>query len=111
MLNYFCRRVLNPDSQHETDNSSFTTRAYRLIMWLVTLQVYQEQFRTISQYYKPSYLAMQLYWPEFIFKTQLIISLDSNKHLYLFTSVDYVTNQLPSCSCLTPQEKLCQEFR
>lgn len=73
MLNYFCHRVLNPDSQHETYNSSFTSRAYRLIMWLVTLQVYQEQFHIISQYYKPSYLAIlfafswQLYWPDFIF--------------------------------------------
>lgn len=59
MLNYFCHWVLNPDSRHETHNLSFTSRAYRLVMWIVSLSVYQEPFH-ISQCYSPFYLAILL---------------------------------------------------
>lgn len=49
-----------------------------------------------------------MYQTLFVLKMQLIISLKSNKHLYLFTSVDFVTNQLPLCSCIPPRKALAR---
>lgn len=50
----------------------------------------------------------QMYWTHFISKLHLLISLKSNKHLYLFTSVDFVTNQLPLYSCIPPRKALAR---